>query len=40
MIALVRLKALPANFFIIRQKKNICVFQVSAVKKLGMVGRH
>ena len=22
------------------QKKNICVFQVSALKKLGMVGRH
>ena len=21
-------------------KKNICVFQVSALKKLGMVGRH
>ena len=24
----------------IRPKKNICVFQVSALKKLGMVGRH
>ena len=25
---------------IVRQKKNICVFQVSALKKLGMVSRH
>ena len=26
--------------FQIRPKQNICVFQVSALKKLGMVGQH
>ena len=26
--------------FIDKAKKSICVFQVSALKKLGMVGRH
>ena len=25
---------------IIRPNKNICVFQVSALKKIGMVGQH
>ena len=28
------------NMYILGQKKKICMFQVSAMKKLGMVGRH
>ena len=28
------------SFYNMFKKKNICVFQVSALKKLGMVGRH
>ena len=34
------LKFIVSVSFEIRPKKNICVFQVSALKKLGMVGRH
>ena len=30
----------PAVRSLIRPKKYICVFQVSALKNLGMVGRH
>ena len=29
-----------ANGMIIRQKEYICVFQATALKKLGMIGRH
>ena len=28
------------NLMIIKTKKNVCVFQVSALNKLGMLGRH